>query len=1039
MSNMTTKSDFAQKLLSDLRLRKEKMAATQNSSRQSGQSSRVVHGNSDRSSRGSRQINALESAGSRSRNTSRRSNGSSRSINTNESSSQIVLYEGGQSSKQVRDLSMAIAFAFENSGNLTKIGGSSGNPLVNFFNQFGRRSLDRHKMDITSFNNHSQFPSVSNIHINEISKGVQKLNQILRACSNGLNFDRNSIEVGKQLLKGAVDLEESLRMLANLQEGSKHVTGAQKKSRLKLLEEDEDDQDDKIADEWKLDRPRFSFDKTSRNSNVVRRQQLALSYTDETSGKSKMVLHRRSSSYVQDLSLSTEGKISNNTSSSMSTQEKGRLSNVIAKLMGLEELPVKDDAMCMQNDSKGKQGKVLRKNTKLAEPLDRQSKNGSPLSNDKRPIVTNNTPQIRGSKIQLKAEKSHESPDCSSKMVNSDRNQLRKDLNVLADSTEAVPRPKLANTVKNKQQSRAVVSNEVNGLRSFEDTERNQNLMDNNERQIQGKRANSKAKNSKILNTEDKAHNRTEHKVSENSREKISVDKDIPSNRQKPQDEDVLLQEQVLERTARSEEKRRAEQKSEQLQKRNRIAKNLEGHQVESVIGTTSKRSTAMNSQKKLSHDKSATGNGRSTKATEKIPMKDPPNESHQAIGPVIEISLKTASNQEGFKKEEPSHDLPPREPQFDKQKESSNQVLRKEKPKEAAVTPKKAIPGKVQKNKIPRKIDVLITRRNATVNQSTRPIKQPANMLRDLKQQMHNKNRSSRSMLEQSDSKIKEEKAGISINNESEMSSEPGRQQDKLQSKADQSITLNHPLNDNCDAIALNLGEVSDDLQTVEQPYALTDKQELNQCDQNIGDHEESKELYNLSQHEHKQSPALVRQEPLTEPEKELKEIVIKSQLFLSTSEALFRLNIPISFLHVSDQDNIVADKKLVLDCAYEVMKRKARRHEVTYHPYTKNTISCSKVRSLDDLVKQLCKDLEMLKFYGENESDIATGLYKMLHKDIYNTYPDVNTMWDYEWSTMMSVFPEKEDVIRDVEKHVLNGLLEEISNDLLVITVSV
>ena len=43
MSNMTTKPDFAQKLLNDLRQRKERMAATQHSSRQSSQTSRGEH------------------------------------------------------------------------------------------------------------------------------------------------------------------------------------------------------------------------------------------------------------------------------------------------------------------------------------------------------------------------------------------------------------------------------------------------------------------------------------------------------------------------------------------------------------------------------------------------------------------------------------------------------------------------------------------------------------------------------------------------------------------------------------------------------------------------------------------------------------------------------------------------------------------------------------------------------------------------------------------------------------------------------------
>lgn len=122
--------------------------------------------------------------------------------------------------------------------------------------------------------------------------------------------------------------------------------------------------------------------------------------------------------------------------------------------------------------------------------------------------------------------------------------------------------------------------------------------------------------------------------------------------------------------------------------------------------------------------------------------------------------------------------------------------------------------------------------------------------------------------------------------------------------------------------------------------------------------------------------------------------------------------------------------------------MKRKARRHEISFHPYLKNPISYNKVSSLDDLVKKLCKDLEMLKLYSGNEgdeSDVAASLYAMLNNDIYDKNPDVNCMWDLEWSKMMLMFPEKDEVIRDIERHMLNGLLDEITNDLLLITVSV
>ncbi|KAL0351877.1 UNVERIFIED_CONTAM: hypothetical protein Scaly_1576400 [Sesamum calycinum] len=190
------------------------------------------------------------------------------------------------------------------------------------------------------------------------------------------------------------------------------------------------------------------------------------------------------------------------------------------------------------------------------------------------------------------------------------------------------------------------------------------------------------------------------------------------------------------------------------------------------------------------------------------------------------------------------------------------------------------------------------------------------------------------------------------------------------------------------------------------------------------------------LTKPEKEPTEIVTKNQQLTEPEKELKEIVLKNHLFLNTAEALFKLNIPVSFLHAGDQSQEVGDKKLILDCGYEIMKRKARRNELTLHPYNITTLSFSKLRSLDDLVKKLCKDFEMLKLYGgswDDEIDIASYLYNMIEKDMHEKDPDLNCMWDLEWNDMMSMLCEKEDVVRDVEKHVLNVLLNEMTNDLL------
>ncbi|KAL1532913.1 hypothetical protein AAHA92_32866 [Salvia divinorum] len=1036
---MTTKPDFAQKLLNDLRQRKERMAATQNSSRQSSQPSRVTRG----TSRGARQMNVLDSAGSTTR--------GSRSVNTNDTSSQIILYEGRQSSKQVRDLSMAIAFAFENSGNLSSVGSTSSNPLVNFFNRFGRRSPNSRKMETTGFYTHSSagsFPRVSNIHVNEISKGVHKLNQILSACSNGLNLDRNSIEIGRELLKGAIDLEESLRMLVSLQDASEYTNSSQKKSRIKLLGEDgdedeeEDEDNGKRVEQWKLDRPRFSFDKTSGKSRAVqgatRQRQLALPYRHETSEQpiitnSQLVSHTRSNSYVQDYSLLSLSK---------STQEKGRISNVIAKLMGLEEVPLKEGSIGGNNDSNRrglKQGNVSNESAKQKKPMTRETRNnGSDLSTNKKLNSTNNMLPRREPKQQIKPEKSHETQDGSSKMVNSERNQLRKDLKMQAVSMEP------ANIMIKKQQSH---TNHVYGLTSFkEDARKQTHGEDKLSKAVEGEgkmlvlnaELHKRAQKSTMLKAEDKTSNRIEQVVTENSVEKRNTNNYVAKN-----------QEQAAKRLDRSEDKSFVDYKPQQLQKHNLVAKIYEGQQVEHINAPKSKRSTAMNQQKKVPREKPTPGDGRSIKLNEKVLVRDSVYRRRQDAALAIDNSQNTAINLESPRTQRKSPDSSETESGV---QEESSPLPADKKPLEVSATQKRTVTRKVQRREIPEKIEVLATRRNSIGNHLTRSAKRPDNMLRGLKQQMQNKSRGSKNTEEPSDHKVKEEKEVI---NASEMVTEPVKPETKLEPRDDQAIILsstaanefqidnrrNRLSLNNSDSVVSNYIDVLDDPEEEEQPCTLKDEDEQNNGVQSLETREESTEL-DLFQHECVQFPSSNRQEQLTEPEKNLKETVIKSQMFLSTAEALFKLNIPVSFLHAGDHENEVLGKKLVLDSANEVMKRKARRHEFMYNPYMKTSISNVKLRTLDDLVRQLCKNLELLKCYGMNgsdECDVAAGLHKMLNKDIYNEDPDVNCMWDFEWSRMMSIFPEMETVVKDVERQMLNGLLDEITSDLLVIAVSV
>ncbi|ONH98156.1 hypothetical protein PRUPE_7G233100 [Prunus persica] len=63
----------------------------------------------------------------------------------------------------------------------------------------------------------------------EISRGAQKLNHTIDSWSSGKRFDGQPKDVAKDLLKGALDLQESLAMLGKLQEASQYMAHLNKK------------------------------------------------------------------------------------------------------------------------------------------------------------------------------------------------------------------------------------------------------------------------------------------------------------------------------------------------------------------------------------------------------------------------------------------------------------------------------------------------------------------------------------------------------------------------------------------------------------------------------------------------------------------------------------------------------------------------------------------------------------------------------------------------------------------------------------------
>lgn len=99
------------------------------------------------------------------------------------------------------------------------------------------------------------------------------------------------------------------------------------------------------------------------------------------------------------------------------------------------------------------------------------------------------------------------------------------------------------------------------------------------------------------------------------------------------------------------------------------------------------------------------------------------------------------------------------------------------------------------------------------------------------------------------------------------------------------------------------------------------------------------------------------------------------------------------------------------------------------------KVSISFTQVQSLDELVKQLSKDIDKLKLYGKNgklECGAEEYVPRMLEFDVNNREPELNCMWDLGWDVTMFGFVEVDEVVRDLERGVLSGLVDELTRDL-------
>lgn len=211
-----------------------------------------------------------------------------------------------------------------------------------------------------------EFQSPSSLQLLEVSRGAQKLNQMIDSFSTGKSYDGLSKDVAQDLLKGALDLQESLMMFDKLQEASKYMAWLKKKQN---REQSDRGRSEEVgiqrtnscpfgvrSCQTEFQKPRFSADGSLGDCydelrNCIRDGLARQNLLPKKHGEEKISFHQKYLDSASEIASTSSSQSSfshtNNYSStdsplsSTTSETKAKGPNLIAKLMGLEEIPSK--------------------------------------------------------------------------------------------------------------------------------------------------------------------------------------------------------------------------------------------------------------------------------------------------------------------------------------------------------------------------------------------------------------------------------------------------------------------------------------------------------------------------------------------------------------------------------------------------------------------------------------------------------------------------------------------------------------------------
>ncbi|GJN23142.1 hypothetical protein PR202_gb10764 [Eleusine coracana subsp. coracana] len=177
------------------------------------------------------------------------------------------------------------------------------------------------------------------------------------------------------------------------------------------------------------------------------------------------------------------------------------------------------------------------------------------------------------------------------------------------------------------------------------------------------------------------------------------------------------------------------------------------------------------------------------------------------------------------------------------------------------------------------------------------------------------------------------------------------------------------------------------------------------------------------------------------TETQLLLREMMLKDHYLLETAKSITRIHVPASVAHVNIGKWLDKDNKVLSDIGREVLRRKGKRTEAMVN-VSMTSSAMLRLKTLDDLIRELDADIQSLdiprmKHQQQSDNSPAENLKMVLRSDIVNTYPDANSVWDFGWNRIWDLPIDKNEVVKDLEKNILGGIITDVAKELIDVSI--